>query len=83
MKRKTSREEKAKYWKIQIDNMLKYELGSNQSKLLRAMVEEYGWSPSRSSFSSRLSKGSLTLIEFSEILEYCNMNLPKLFDDRL
>ena len=83
MKRKTSREEKAKYWKIQIDNMLKYELGSNQSKLLRAMVEEYGWSPSRSSFSSRLSKGSLTLIEFSEILEYCNKNLPKLFDDRL
>lgn len=83
MKRKTSREEKAKYWKIQIDNMLKYELGSNQSKLLKAMVEEYGWSPSRSSFSSRLSKGSLTLVEFSEILEYCNMNLPKLFDDRL
>lgn len=83
MKRKTSREEKAKYWKIQIDNMLKYELGSNQSKLLKAMVEEYGWSPSRSSFSSRLSKGSLTLVELSEILEYCNKNLPKLFDERL
>ena len=80
MNKKTSREEKAKFWKAQIESIIKYEIGSNQSKILRELVLEYGWKPSRSSFSTRLSKGSLTLVELSEILELSNKKPPKLFE---
>lgn len=80
MNKKTSREEKAKFGKAQIESIIKYEIGSNQSKILRELVLEYGWKPSRSSFSTRLSKGSLTLVELSEILELCNKKPPKLFE---
>jgi len=80
MNRKSTREEKAKYWKAQIESLIKYELGSNQSKFLQQLVKEYNWSSSRSSFSTRLSKGSLTLVELSEILEICNKKSPKLYE---
>lgn len=80
MNKKTSREDKAKFWKAQIESLIKYKIGSNQSKILRELVKEYGWSQSRSSFSTRLSKGSLTLVELSEILELCEQKLPKLYE---
>ncbi len=80
MNKKSSREEKAKYWKAQIESLIRYELGSNQSKILRELVKEYGWSSSRSSFSTRLSKGTLTVVELSEILELCNKKYPKLYE---
>lgn len=80
MANKTTREEKAKYWKAQIESLIKYEIGSNQSKILRELVKEYNWKPSRSSFSTRLSRGSLTLVELSEILEICNKKPPKLYE---
>ena len=38
MNKKTSREEKAKFWKAQIESIIKYEIGSNQSKILRELV---------------------------------------------
>lgn len=80
MSKKTSREEKARYWKAQIESLIKYELGSNQTKILKELVNEYGWSTSRSSFSARLSKGTLTLVELSELLEICNKKYPKLYE---
>lgn len=78
--KKTTRENKAKYWKAQIESLIKYKLGSNQTQILKKLVEEYGWSSSRSSFSTRLNRGSLTLVELSEILELCEEKYPKLYE---
>lgn len=78
--KKTTRENKAKYWKAQIESLIKYKLGSNQTQILKKLVEEYDWSSSRSSFSTRLNRGSLTLVELSEILELCEQKYPKLYE---
>ena len=80
MHKKTTKEDKAKFWKMQIENLIRYELGSNKSKILQRLVEEYGWNPSLSSFYTRLKKGSLTLVELSELLECCNQNQPVIYN---
>ncbi len=77
---KTTREQKAQYWKAQIDSIIRYEKGSSQSKLIQELAKEYGWTPNRASFSSRLNRGTITLVELSEILELYGKKPPKLYE---
>lgn len=71
---KRTKEQRINFWKGLIKSNTSYR-GMTLTQLVEKLAEFYGRNPELSNFSSKLRRGTITVLELSEIMDYLDYSI--------